>query len=81
MSVHEIRDEALKLSAEDREWLAHEIWDSMDDEPDDKELKTTLDRRWEEIVSGKVKTLSLAEVMENVSQQLEKVRANRQVPS
>jgi putative addiction module component (TIGR02574 family) len=71
MSVQEIREEALKLPPEERERLAQDLWESVDDEPEDEELKAILDRRWEEIVSGEVKTLSLTEVVEDTRKRLE----------
>ena len=74
MSVQEIREEALKLPPEDREHLAQELWASVDEEPEDEELKAVLDRRWDEMVSGKVETLSLAEVMQETRKRIEGVR-------
>ena len=80
MSLQEIKEQALKLSPEDREILAQELWDSLDDQPLDPELKAELDRRWEEIVSGKVKTIPHEEVMAHISEALEQAR-ERRVPS
>ena len=70
-------EQALKLSVEDREWIAQELWESLEDEPIDPELKAVLDRRWEEIESGKVKTIPHEQVMAEMSKILNEVRENR----
>jgi putative addiction module component (TIGR02574 family) len=77
MSVQEIKEQALKLSAEERELLAQELWDSLDDEPLDPALKAELDRRWEEIQSGKVKTVPHEEVMAEMERRIQEVREAR----
>jgi putative addiction module component (TIGR02574 family) len=81
MSLTEIKEQALKLPAEDREVLAQELWDSLDDEPLDPEFKAMLDRRWEEIQSGKVKTIPHEEVMARAREAVKKVREEKAVSS
>jgi putative addiction module component (TIGR02574 family) len=58
----------LDLPEEDRLELAERLQASVTDEPADDEpisdeMKATLDRRWEEIVSGKVKCIPHEEVI------------------
>ncbi len=79
MSVQEIKEEALKLSTEDREWLVQELWASVDD--DDPELVAELNRRWDEIVTGKVETIPWEQVKAELDERLAKKRAARQVTS
>jgi putative addiction module component (TIGR02574 family) len=81
MSLDEIKEQALKLSPVDRETLAQELWSSLDEEPIDPELKTELDRRWDEIVTGKVKTIPHEEVMAKAREALKKMREERAVSS
>ena len=81
MSVQEIKEQALKLSAEDRELLAQELWDSLDEETIDPAFKAELDRRWDEIQSGKVKTIPHEEVMERARAAIEKVREEKALSS
>jgi putative addiction module component (TIGR02574 family) len=81
MSLEEIKEQALKLSPDEREVLAQEIWDSLDEEPLDPALKAELDRRWEEIQSGKVKTIPHDEVMEHARAAIEKVREEKALSS
>ncbi len=57
----------LKLSEEDRVELVDQLTDSI--EPNDQlsdEEKSSLDRRWEEIVSGKVKCRDAFEVIDEL---------------
>lgn len=77
MSVQEIKEQALKLPPEDREMLAQELWQSLDDEPLDPEFEAELNRRWEEIESGKVKTIPHEQVMAEMSQKLKEMREDR----
>lgn len=83
MSLEEIKEEALKLPLEEREILAEKLYASIhsDDLERNSELKALFDRRWEEIVSGKVKTLSREEVQASVRETLKQVCEERQVPS
>jgi putative addiction module component (TIGR02574 family) len=76
MSVQDIRDEALKLPPQEREWLAQELWNSVETDCDPG-LLAELDRRWEEIVTGKVKTISLEETLRRARIEVESVRAER----
>ena len=60
------------LPEEDRLQVAqqiHEIFDPPPAELDD-EFRTTLDRRWEEIVSGKVKCRDAFEVLNEIEARL-----------
>jgi putative addiction module component (TIGR02574 family) len=77
MSLEEIKEQALKLSPDEREVLAQVLWDSVDDEPIDPEFKAMLERRWDEIVTGKVKTVSHDEVMAEMTRAINEVRENR----
>jgi len=80
MSVEQIREEALKLPPEQRGILADELYASLPEE-DDPEMAAMLNRRWDEIVTGKVKTIPMEQVLENARKRVEKVRANRQKSS
>ena len=80
MSVEQIREEALKLPAEDREWLAQELWNSIPEESD-PELKATLDRRWEEIVTGKVETIPLEDTLQGIEKRLAEKRETGKITS
>jgi putative addiction module component (TIGR02574 family) len=81
MSVQEIKEEALKLPMADREWLAEELWNSVVGEEDDPALIAELNRRWQEIVTGKVKTIPMEETLERVEKRLAEKRAKRQLTS
>ena len=60
----------LTLPEEDRleiaERLHDSVWPSPADEDLNADMKATLDRRWEEIESGKVRCIPHAEVMANM---------------
>lgn len=59
--------QALKLSEQDRSELVDQLAGSIEPEPDlSDEEKSTLDRRWDEIVSGKVKCRDAFEVIEEL---------------
>ena len=59
--------QALKLSEQDRSELVDQLAESIEPEADlSDEEKSTLDRRWEEIVSGKVKCRDAFEVIEEL---------------
>ena len=56
---------AMTLSDEDRAIVAEQLIDSVAPPPEElsDEVKATLDRRWEEIVSGKVRCRDAFEVL------------------
>lgn len=59
--------QALKLSEQDRSELVDQLAGSIEPEADlSDEEKSTLDRRWDEIVSGKVKCRDAFEVIEEL---------------
>jgi putative addiction module component (TIGR02574 family) len=66
MSVQELRDEALKLSPEDREWLGHELLESVEEREISSEEGAQWKRRLEELETGKVKGVSLEETIARV---------------
>jgi putative addiction module component (TIGR02574 family) len=62
MSIRpELRDELLRLSAEERQELADELYESLDGEPDDPEWERAwaaeLERRVQDVVDGRVELL------------------------
>jgi putative addiction module component (TIGR02574 family) len=64
-------DQALKLSEEDRTELVDHLAQSIEPESDlSDDEKSTLDRRWEEIVSGKVKCRDAFEVIAEIESRL-----------
>jgi putative addiction module component (TIGR02574 family) len=62
MSFQELREQALKLPPADREALADDLMASLTDEPLDPELEAELNRRYEELVSGKVRGIPAEQV-------------------
>lgn len=59
--------QALKLSEQDRSELVDQLAGSIEPEADlSDEEKSTLDRRWDEIVSGKVKCRDAFEVIAEI---------------
>jgi putative addiction module component (TIGR02574 family) len=74
MSFDDIKRQALKLSPEERETLAQELSDSLGEEPIGTDFKAELDRRWQEIESGKVKTIPHDKVMAHARESLKKLR-------
>ena len=82
MSVQEIKESAMKLPPEEREWLAEELLASLDSEEQfSPEFKAMLDRRYEELVSGKVQGISHEEVMRQIKGAIENVHAEVQSSS
>jgi putative addiction module component (TIGR02574 family) len=65
--VDDVLDRALKLTAEQREWVALRLLDSVSPPPNaydsPEALKAELERRIEDVESGRVKPLSREEVM------------------
>lgn len=78
MSVEEITEEALKLPPEEREQLGYQLLGSIGLQ-EDPELAVELERRWNEIVTGKVKTVPAEEVFAKMEKRLAEKRAHRQV--
>ncbi|MBL9117250.1 MAG: addiction module protein [Verrucomicrobiaceae bacterium] len=63
--------QALKLSEQDRSELVDQLAESIEPEADlSDEEKSTLDRRWDEIVSGKVKCRDAFEVIAEIEARL-----------
>ena len=58
----------MTLSEQDRAIVAEQLNDSISlaEEPLSDDMKATLDRRWEEIESGKVKCIPHEQVMANM---------------
>ena len=66
-TTEHILNQALELSETERVEIAERLWDSVEpqrpaDDLSDAE-KSMLDKRWDDIVSGKVKCLTHEEVM------------------
>lgn len=63
--------QALKLSDQDRSELVDQLAESIGPEPAlSDEEKSTLDRRWDDIVSGKVKCRDAFEVLADIEARL-----------
>ena len=64
-TIESVLSLAMTLSEEERVVVAEQLMDSVPPHADelDEATKATLDRRWEEIVSGKVKCVPHEEVM------------------
>ena len=64
-TVESVLSLAMTLSEQDRAIVAEQLHDSISlaEEPLSDEMKATLDRRWEEIESGKVKCRDAFEVL------------------
>ena len=77
LTYSEIREAALQLKEEERGMLVQELQDSFE-EPS-PELLAELERRWEEIETGKVRTIPAEEAMESLRRSLEEHRAKRAV--
>ena len=67
-TVESVLSLAMTLSEQDRAIVAEQLHDSISlaEEPLSDEMKATLDRRWEEIESGKVKCIPHDQVMANM---------------
>ena len=74
MSIDQLTAEAMTLSAEERLTLAHTLLDSVPDQEDDEEFDPEfikeLNRRADELASGKVIGLSWEEVRAAVQREL-----------
>jgi len=76
-TYEDIRDDALKLSIEERSWLADEMWETTLDEEQrsiQQEWIEEAERRLEELRSGKVKGIPWEEVMERLNAKLRAAR-------
>jgi len=76
-TYEEVREEALKLSIEERSWLADVMWESTLDEEQraiQQEWIEEAERRLDELRSGKVKGIPWEEVMERLSAKLRAAR-------
>ena len=66
-TTEQILNQALTLDEHERVELAERLWDSVEPQHREDDLsdeqKATLDRRWEEIESGKVKCRPVKEVI------------------
>jgi putative addiction module component (TIGR02574 family) len=64
-TAENILNQALTLDDSERAQLAERLWQSVEPAPTDltDEQKAMLDRRWEEITSGKVQTQDGFEVL------------------
>jgi putative addiction module component (TIGR02574 family) len=68
-AAEKLKAELAALPAEDREELAHFLFDSLEEEPDpgsDEAWIVELDRRWKEIESGKEVGIPGEEVLRRV---------------
>lgn len=66
-TVESIVTQALLLSAEERGIIVDRLAESMQSENDlSDEMKSTLDRRWEDIESGKVQCIPHKQVMQQL---------------
>jgi putative addiction module component (TIGR02574 family) len=68
--AHAILDQAMELSANEREFIALRLLESIDPPPNsyasEEELRAEIKRRIEDIESSKVKALTLEEAMANI---------------
>jgi putative addiction module component (TIGR02574 family) len=70
MTKEEIQAAALKLSAQDREELIEQLYQSLDDEPVDPSIEQACmevaEARYQEYLAGKVQAIPWAEVKERL---------------
>ncbi|MCP3142490.1 addiction module protein [Pyxidicoccus xibeiensis] len=81
-TADELLTDALRLPSRDRARLAHELLLSLegrdaDDADAQSEWATELERRAQEVISGKVKLVSVDDARRAVSERLEHVRRER----
>jgi len=74
MSVQEIKEQALKLSADDREWLAQELFRSVPERQITPEEGAEWLRRLEDLESGRVKGIPWEEVKAGLRERLTQPR-------
>ena len=73
----EIREDALKLSIEERSWLIDELWESTLSEEQRSIQAEWLDeaeRRLDEIEAGTAKTIPWEEVLQHMREAVERAR-------
>jgi putative addiction module component (TIGR02574 family) len=75
MTKEEIQAAALKLSAQDREELIEQLYQSLDDEPVDPSIEQAwievAEQRYEEYLQGKVQAIPIAEAKEMIRRALQ----------
>jgi putative addiction module component (TIGR02574 family) len=71
-TAENILNQALTLDDSERAQLAERLWESVEPAPADltDEQKAMLDRRWEEITSGKVECRPFKETISELRQKL-----------
>ena len=77
MTLEELKAEALKLTVEEREWLADFLYASVDDEDSDlgEEWQAEIARRIEEVRSGAVRTIPAEQALPQIRSELTEIRA------
>lgn len=81
-TADELLMEALRLSSKDRARLAHELLLSLDErgaqDPDaESEWTKELERRVQDVITGKVKLVSVEESNRRATEAIERVRRER----
>jgi putative addiction module component (TIGR02574 family) len=80
-TADDLLSDALRLPPEERARLAHELLLSLETEGEDSnaeaEWARELERRAQEVISGKVKLVSLEEARRQVAEHLERLRRDR----
>jgi putative addiction module component (TIGR02574 family) len=74
MSVQEIKEQALKLPMQDREWLAHELLRSVPEREITAAEGAEWQRRLEDLESGRVKGIPWEEARAGLKARLERYR-------
>jgi len=73
-TAEQILAQAMNLNESERVALAERLWESVESHRSDDdftdEQKATLDRRWEEIVTGKVKCRPFKDTIEDLRREL-----------
>ena len=79
MSIEELIAEALKLPRDERARLAEELYASFDEPADlvERAWAEELERRCEDLESGRAKTVPWETVREEILREIEKRRASR----
>lgn len=75
----ELLNQLLQLSVQNRQELAHYLWESLDDTPDDPETvsegwKQEISRRIEEIDSGRITLLDADQSLQRIEEKLREQR-------
>ena len=74
MNVQEIKEEALKLSLQEREWLAHMLLQSVPEREITAEEGAEWQRRLEDLESGRVKGIPIEETLARAKERLRQKR-------